>query len=107
MKLFRRAILLSTIIGLLYVPVYAQDNGAALFKANCQLCHGAEGNGDTPTGKAFKAPNFHDPTIVATSDEELTKIINAGKGNMPAFHSRLTPQQIQSLVSYLRMLQKK
>lgn len=99
--------LLSAFVGLLYLPVYAQDTGADLFTANCQLCHGAEGKGDTPTGKAFKAPNFHDPAAMAMSDEELEKIISAGKGNMPTFQSRLTPQQIKSLVSYIHVLQKK
>ena len=107
MASFRKPILLAVLVGLVYTPVYAQDNGADLFKANCQLCHGADGKSDTPTGKAFKAPNFHDPAVIATSDVELEKIISAGKGNMPAFQSRLSPQDITSLVTYIRVLEKK
>lgn len=106
MTSFPKVFLLTALVGLFYVPAYAQDNGAALFKANCVLCHGDKGNGDTPTGKAFKAPDFHSPAIMATSDAELEKIISEGKGNMPAFQSRLTPQNIKDLVAYIHTLQK-
>jgi len=30
------------------------EDGAALYKAKCASCHGAEGKGDTPVGKALK-----------------------------------------------------
>lgn len=84
----------------------AQDNGATIFKSSCQMCHGADGKGDTPTGKAFKVPDFHDPAVVQMSDADLEKIITAGKGKMPAFGTRLTAPEIQSVVSYIRVLQK-
>jgi mono/diheme cytochrome c family protein len=40
------------------------------------------------------------------SDAELANVINKGKKAMPAFGSRLTPPQIESLLSYIRTLQK-
>jgi mono/diheme cytochrome c family protein len=40
------------------------------------------------------------------SDAELANVISKGKKSMPAFGSRLTPPQIEVLVSYIRTLQK-
>ena len=35
-------------------PTRAQDTGAALYKAKCTACHGADGKGETAMGKANK-----------------------------------------------------
>jgi mono/diheme cytochrome c family protein len=43
---------------------------------------------------------------VKMSNAELTHVISNGKNAMPAFGSRLTPPEIESLVSYIRKLQK-
>lgn len=91
---------------LLSTPGRAQDTGANLFQSHCQMCHGPNGSADTPTGKAFHVPNFHDPAIVKMSDAELTQVITHGKNKMPAFGTRLDPPQIQSLVHFIRALQK-
>ncbi len=101
------AILLSTILLLLlsYSVANAEDKGATLFQPNCLMCHGADGKG-TPTGKAFKVVDFHDPVVMKMSDADLATIISKGKNNMPAFGARLTPPEIESLVSYIRVLQK-
>ncbi len=83
----------------------AEDKGAALFQSNCLMCHGADGKG-TPTGKAMNVVDFHDQGAIKMSDAELAAIVSKGKNNMPAFGSRLTPPEIESLVSYIRKLQR-
>ena len=83
----------------------AQEKGAALFPSNCLMCHGADGKG-TPTGKAMKVVDFHDPEAIKMSDADLAAIIGNGKNNMPAFGTRLTAPEIESLVAYIRALQK-
>src|SRR6185437_256043 len=85
---------------------HAQSKGATLFQSNCQMCHGADGTGSTPTGQAMKVANLHSPAIVKMSNAELAHVISNGKNAMPAFGSRLTPPEIESLVSYIRKLQK-
>ena len=37
------------------VTSLAQSTGADTYKAKCQMCHGADGLGNTPAGKAMKA----------------------------------------------------
>ena len=85
----------------------AQNNGASLFQSHCALCHGADGRGSTPAGKAFKAPDFHDSTVIKMTDAELETIIRKGKDKMPAYEDKLSSSEIKSLVVYIRTLQSK
>ena len=96
----------AALVRLLSAAAHAQNNGATLFQSNCQMCHGADGKGSTPTGQALKVVNLHSPEVVKMSDADLATVISKGKKSMPAFGSRLTPPQIENLVSYIRTLQK-
>lgn len=106
MKLSNKLLTATVMLGLFSCAAHAQDSGATLFQSRCQMCHGADGNGATPTGKAFHVPNFHDPAIVKMSDADLAGVITKGKNKMPAFGTRLSSAQIDTLVAYIRTLQK-
>jgi mono/diheme cytochrome c family protein len=101
--------LLSTvaIVALMSAAAQAQNQGATLFRSNCVMCHGTDGKGNTPTGQALKVANLQSPTVAKLSNAELADVIRKGKGNMPAFGARLSSPQIESLVAYIRVLQKK
>jgi cytochrome c6 len=101
-----RLLLSAAVVCLLSATANAQNKGATLFQSNCQMCHGADGKGSTPTGQALKVANLHSPEIVKMSDADLANVISKGKKSMPAFGSRLTPPQIEDLVAYIRTLQK-
>jgi len=87
-------------------PAFAQSGGADVYKAKCLMCHGATGLGDSPAGKALKAPSFKDPAIVKTSDAELVGIVTKGKNKMPAYEGKLTDAQIKAAIAYIHTLQK-
>lgn len=106
MKLSTPLLTTAAMLILFSSAAYAQDSGATLFQSRCQMCHGADGKGDTPTGKAFKVPNLHDPAVAKMSDADLTAVITKGKNKMPAFGTRLSSPQIDSLVAFIRTLQK-
>jgi cytochrome c6 len=106
MKFMIRSLSTAAILCLFSAAAHAQNKGATLFESNCQMCHGADGKGATPTGQALKVANLRSPEIVKMSDAELANVISKGKKAMPAFGSRLTPPQIESLLSYIRTLQK-
>lgn len=106
MRSMPRLLSAAAIVCLLSTAAHAQNNGATLFQSNCLMCHGADGKGSTPTGQALKVVNLHSPEVVKMSDAELANVISKGKKSMPAFGSRLTSSQIESLVSYIRTLQK-
>lgn len=83
---------------------YAQDDIAALYKSRCQVCHGADGKGDTAAGKMVGAKDFHSPEVARMSDAELVDAIKKGKGKMQGYEGKLTDDQIKSLVKYIRSL---
>ena len=85
----------------------AQSPGADIYKAKCQMCHAADGSGNTPAGKAMKALPFNSPDDLKKSDADLIAIIQKGKGKMPAFAGKLTDAQITDVVAYIHTLQKK
>jgi cytochrome c6 len=89
------------------LPVRADTAAAeATYKAKCAMCHGADGKGETPTGKAMKAKDFASEDVQKMSDADLSAAISAGKGKMPAFKT-LTSEQVKDLVAYVRAFGKK
>jgi mono/diheme cytochrome c family protein len=89
------------------VGLHAQAPGADTYKAKCQMCHGADGLGTTPAGKAMKAVPFNDPQIVAKSNADLIAATANGKNKMPAFKGKLSDADIKATIVYIRTLQKK
>lgn len=85
----------------------AQDSAADLYKSKCQMCHAADGSGNTPAGKSTKVHPFNAPDVVSMSDADLIAITQKGKNKMPAYAGKLTDAQITDLVAYIRTLQKK
>ena len=85
---------------------FAQSSGADTYKVKCQMCHGPDGLGNTPAGKAAKIVSFKDPSVVNASDADLIAIVKNGKNKMPPFKDKLTDDQIESVITYIRTLQK-
>jgi mono/diheme cytochrome c family protein len=96
-------------LGILAVPsrLQAQDDGAKVFKTSCTLCHSDDGSGNSPTGRALKAKDLRSDEVQGKTDLELTETITKGKGKMPAFGAKMSPDKIKSLVAYIRQLSKK
>ncbi len=85
----------------------AQNDAAKVFKTDCAQCHAADGSGNSPTGKALKAKDLKSDDVQKQTDAELAAVISKGRGKMPAFGSKLSPDVINSLVAYIRQLPKK
>ena len=69
-----------------------------LYIHSCATCHGLDGEGGIGVEIATGSN-----TDVNLSDEQIAGVITVGPGNMPGF-SRLTPEQVDSLVRYVRSL---
>jgi len=79
------------------------DKAKQAFASNCKTCHGVDGAG-TPIGQSLNAPDLRSEAVQKQSDAQLEAAVSDGKGNMPPFKNSLTPDQIQSLVRYVRHL---
>src|SRR5947208_10809115 len=83
-------------------------NGETIYKRQCQTCHGAAGLGDGPASKYLKGklPNFTDKTVMSKmKDEEIHETVTNGVktevGTMPAFKTKLKPEEIQDVINYV------
>jgi cytochrome c6 len=89
------------------LPMRADSTAAeATYKAKCAMCHGADGKGETPTGKAMKVKDFASEDVQKMSDADLSSVISGGKGKMPAYKT-LTAEQVKDLVAHVRAFAKK
>jgi mono/diheme cytochrome c family protein len=57
-------------------------------------------------GKSLNTADFHSAQVKQQSDAQLARVIAEGRGNMPAFGTRLSNDQIDALVKYIRTLGK-
>ena len=83
------------------LPLLAAD-GAAVYKSKCAMCHGADGEGKTPTGKSMKLRDLGSDEVQKMSDEDMKKLTAEGKGKMPAYKAKLTPEEIDLVVKFVR-----
>jgi cytochrome c553 len=110
MKMTKIAVLVLTIAVALFILIpslsWAED-GAAIFKAKCAVCHGADGAGKP----AAKIPSLVSDEAKKLSDAELTDFVANGGPSKKATHAfaskGLTPDQIKTVIGAVRDLQKK
>lgn len=82
------------------------DKGAQVFKTKCAMCHGQDGKGQTAMGKANHLKDLASSDVQSVHDSDLKNIIENGKGKMPAYKGKLTDEQVEQVVAYLRTLKK-
>lgn len=99
----KKTITLSLLLSLA-IPFEAAADNAAVYKAKCASCHGADGSGQTPVGKKMNLRDLRAPEVQKQSNADLTKIITDGKGKMPGYGKKLTPEEIKGLVAFVREL---
>lgn len=106
----KRPLLLASAIATLAAPAFADEpgpggskpptpkNGEEVYVMMCQVCHMAGGKGAVGAG-AF--PALAKNPRLGTAAYPI-HIIENGKGAMPWFRDALTPEQVASVVTYLR-----
>lgn len=84
----------------------AADAPADIWKARCKGCHGDDGKAQTKVGQKEKISDFTSPEWQKQhSNDDLKKVITEGSeenSKMKAFKEKLTPEEIDSLVKYVR-----
>ncbi len=86
------------IVATMAMPLFAAD-GAAIFKAKCAGCHGADGLKAMP---AMGVKPLNAPDTQAKSEAQLIAAITNGVGKMPAFDGKLSAEEISCCHLVLR-----
>ena len=81
--------------------------GAELYRINCKMCHGDEGQGNGPIAAFLqnKPANLTGPLLKAMSDGAVFLTISKGvPGRMPALNENLTVRERWDVVNFIRTL---
>jgi len=78
--------------------------GEAVYKANCQSCHGSTGTPSPGIAKMMGVKPTTDPDYKKESAAEMIASVKNGKGKMKAQSPKLTDAQIKDAVDYFRSL---
>lgn len=103
MRLGVKALIIAAILATSLTTNLFADDAQDLYKAKCQMCHGADGQ-PSAVGKSMGAKAFSDPDVVKMSDADLAGITSNGKNKMPAYKGKVSDDQINALVKYVRTL---
>lgn len=88
-------------------PNVSVRSAAELYTKTCASCHGKDGRAKTFKAKLNHARNLTDAEWQSrVSDERIFNSIANGKGKMPPYGKKLSEQEIDSLVAYVRSLKK-
>lgn len=82
-------------------------DAARTYARQCSSCHGRDGHGRTRKGRQTHARDLTDGGWQDdVSDERLFNSINNGRGKMPSFRKKLSENDVDALVAYIRRLKR-
>ena len=85
----------------------AAVNAATIYNRQCVSCHGRDGRGRTRKGRQTHARDMTNREWQDDiSDERLFNSINNGRGKMPAFRKKISENDIDALVAYVRRMRR-
>ena len=83
-------------------------NGNRIYERNCVRCHGQNGDGSGEEGAYLivRPADFHSPTSITKTNNELFVTIKYGiiYSPMHGWADRLTDQDIKDVIAYIRVL---
>lgn len=117
LKPFRPVLALTLVLSASFFGIAQQapsgDAGARtkeLYRRDCLVCHGANGDGKTgiAADRELNLPDWTDPkTLSERPDMWLFQIIRNGRGKMPAESAgRADDTEVRDLIRYIRTMSK-
>jgi mono/diheme cytochrome c family protein len=75
------------------------------FAKDCQLCHGPDGQGGPvklEDGTKLRVPSLREGHALRHPDSDFLKQIKEGGDGMPAFKDKMSQQQIDEMIRFIR-----
>jgi mono/diheme cytochrome c family protein len=101
-KSFRSGIVLATLVLLAGSMCFAED-GAAIYKAKCAMCHGPTGTPSAGMAKMMGIKPVSDPSMAALTVAQISSTVKNGKGKMKPI-AGLTDPQVAAVAAYFKTL---
>src|SRR5258708_5028687 len=101
-KSIRTQLVLAVMVSVAGAVGFAQSTGEAVYKANCQSCHGSTGTPNPGIAKAMGVKPATDPDYKKESADQMIASVKSGKGKMKPLSPKLTDDQIKDAVTYFR-----
>jgi len=103
-KMIRSQVVLALVVSVAGAMGFAQSSGEAIYKANCQSCHGSSGTPSPGIAKMMGVKPTTDPDYKKESEADMIASVKNGKNKMKAFSGKLTDAQIKDAVDFFRNL---
>lgn len=103
-RMIRSQVVLALMVSVAGAMGFAQSSGEAIYKANCQSCHGSSGTPSPGIAKMMGVKPSTDPDYKKESEADMIASVKNGKNKMKAFSGKLTDAQIKDAVDFFRSL---
>ena len=101
-KSFRSQTVLAALVVFAGVLSFA-DDGAAIYKSKCAMCHGASGTPSAGMAKAMGIKPVSDPAMAALSADQVATTVKNGKGKMKPV-AGLSDADVKSVAAFFKTL---
>lgn len=98
----RSQVVLAATLALAGVMSFA-DDGAAIYKAKCAMCHGATGTPSAGMAKAMGIKATSDPAMQALTVAQVEATVKDGKGKMKPV-AGLADTDVKSVATFFKSL---
>jgi mono/diheme cytochrome c family protein len=102
MKVLRSQIVLAAAVSLAGAMCFAQD-GAAIYKSKCQMCHGPNGTPSAGMAKMLGIPAVTSPAVKKLTVDEVMATVEKGHGKMHPI-TGLSDAQVKAVAAYFKTL---
>ncbi len=102
MMSFRSQITLAATVLLAGAMCFAED-GAAIYKSKCAMCHGPAGTPSAGMAKMMGIKPVSDPSMKGLTEGQIESAVKNGKGKMHPV-AGLTDPQVKAVAAYFKTL---
>jgi cytochrome c553 len=101
-NVIRSTFVLAAAVAVASAMSFAQDGGA-LYKSKCQMCHGATGTPSPAMAKMMGIKPTSDPAIQALSADQVATTVKNGKGKMKPI-AGLSDTDVKAVAAFFKTL---